>query len=151
LYALNISSILTTSPTYLIFPLPSLCSYFCHFAFCGATYHSGLVRLFVEVPRSRTIRHKYTPGRNLLNEWSARHRSRYLHNTTNTVDKHPDSKPRSQHSGCRRPTPYTARPPRSTFLWLSLKHSQLHFVYLREEGQNKTKLFFMYFNCYLCV
>jgi len=96
----------------------------------------GPVRLFVGVPRARTISHKHTPGRNLLNEWSARHRSRYLYNTTNKVDEQSESNPRTQQSGCRRSTSYTAWPLGSAFLWRSLKHSQLHTVYAREESQN---------------
>jgi len=45
----------------------------------------GLGRLIVEVSRPYTIRHTQTRararGRTPLNEWSARHRGRYLHNT----------------------------------------------------------------------
>jgi len=49
----------------------------------------GLGRLIVvEVSRLHTIRrtyiHKYTPDRTPLNEWSARRRGRYLHNTQQT-------------------------------------------------------------------
>jgi hypothetical protein len=116
----------------------------CFLSLCFLWRHRpfGPVRLFVAVPRSRTIRH--TPGRNLLNEWSACHRSLYLHNTTNKVDEQPDSNPRSQQSGCRRPTPYTARPLGSGFLWRSLKHSQVHPVSAREKGQNNRQSYSLF-------
>ena len=46
--------------------------------------NSRLDRLIVEVSRPHTIRHTRTPGRTPLNEWSARRRGRYLHNTQQT-------------------------------------------------------------------
>jgi hypothetical protein len=45
---------------------------------------SGLGRLIVEVSRSHISRH--TLGRTPLNEWSARRRGRYLHNTQQTQE-----------------------------------------------------------------
>jgi len=44
---------------------------------------TGLDRLFV-VSRPHTIRHTRTPGWTPLDEWSARHRGRYPHNTQRT-------------------------------------------------------------------
>jgi hypothetical protein len=47
--------------------------------------NSGLGRLIVAVPRSHTLWH-VTPCRTSLNEWSARRRGRYLHNTQQTEE-----------------------------------------------------------------
>jgi hypothetical protein len=62
--------------------------------------------------RGLLITHIQTHGRTLLDEWSARRRSLYLHRTTqhiNTTDKHPcpqrDSNPRPQQPSDRRLTP----------------------------------------------
>jgi len=44
-------------------------------------YQPSLGRLTVDVSRPHTIKDTYTPRRTPLNEWSARGRSRYLHNT----------------------------------------------------------------------
>ena len=49
--------------------------------------NSGLDPLIVEVSRLHTIRHIHTLGRTPLNEWSARCRGRYLHNTQHTQEK----------------------------------------------------------------
>jgi hypothetical protein len=46
--------------------------------------NSTLGRLIVGISGSHTIRHTHTPGRTALNEWSARRRGRYLHNTQQT-------------------------------------------------------------------
>jgi hypothetical protein len=55
-----------------------------------------------------------------------------VQHTTNTREEHvlpqPDSNPRSQHSNCCRPMPYTARPPGSAAIYIhtALQHSNLH-------------------------
>jgi len=47
----------------------------------------GLGRLVVEVYRSHTDTRTHTPGRTSLNDWSARRRGRYLHNTQRTQER----------------------------------------------------------------
>jgi len=70
---------------------------------------SGFVHLIVEVCRSHTIRHACSPSRTSLNEWPARCRGRYLHNTQqhkrqkSVPSAH--SNPRSQQSSTLWPTP----------------------------------------------
>jgi len=49
--------------------------------------HSGLGRFIVQICRSHTFRHTRAPGRTPLNEWPARGRGRYLHNTQQTQDR----------------------------------------------------------------
>jgi hypothetical protein len=68
------------------------------FLFCSVAQqpNSGLGRrLFVDVPRSHTIRHTHTPGRAPV-QWSARRRGRYIHNTTHT-HTHTHTKDRNIH------------------------------------------------------
>ena len=72
----------------------------------SATTQLGLGRLTVQV----SISHSHTVGRTPLDQWSARHTGRYLHNTK---DGHPrpqrNSNPRSQHQAAA-----------------DLRHSQTH-------------------------
>ena len=72
----------------------------------------GLLLHLITFKDSRT----HSLGRTLLEERSARRRDLYL-TTRNTHKRHPcprcDSNPHSQQASGRRPTPQTARPPRS--------------------------------------
>ena len=93
--------------------------------------NSGLGRLDVEVSRSPTISHTHTHthththDRTPLNEWSARRRYRYLHNTQQTQGTNihqgtqRNSNPQSHQSSDCRPT-HTARLPAPTLngVWL---------------------------------
>lgn len=62
-----------------------------------------------------TYNEKHTPGRNPLEERSARRRGLYLQNAPQTRNKHSctrkDSNPQFQQSNSHRPIPWTARPP----------------------------------------
>jgi len=66
-------------PVYLVLPLYIYCSFS-----VAQKPNLSLGRLVIEVSRSHKHAHMHTPGRNSLNERSARRRGRYLHNTQQT-------------------------------------------------------------------
>jgi hypothetical protein len=70
--------------------------------FCDSTAQIGPRLPSFEVSRSPAIRHTRTYGGTPLNEWSARRRGRYLHNTQRIAMPSAGLAPRSQQSSGRR-------------------------------------------------
>jgi len=62
---------------------------------CDATAQVGLGHLIVEVSRTHVIRHTHTPRSTALNEWSARRRGLYVHNTKDNIHAQRGNRTRS--------------------------------------------------------
>lgn len=76
---LGLTEILNSTKTFTTYYLLTTEIMYKHFFSVAQEFKSGLDHLIVEISNSHEIRHP--PSKNSLNEWSARSRACYIHNT----------------------------------------------------------------------